>query len=250
MIKEIFLICIALFLIRCNNHSKPNTHETLTTNLKTKSSILENNISNKDTIRLKTSLNKLQGIWIGEKDLNQSIPYRIQYNKRILEIICVEEICDEGNYDNSIIEIGYLGFSNDKNKQLFNHDDLENDGNLMIKLNSEISIDENYKINDVFYTTNLIASYIYEQELCNTSSFSKINSLPIEIFSKLKNQEIEKNRNYIKEFNIYEFSSKIKTVKTHFHNEMSHDSKRKAFLVKGDIAYLESLNDKWAKGVL
>ncbi|MFL1895016.1 hypothetical protein ACJRPK_04895 [Aquimarina sp. 2-A2] len=241
--RNTFFICITLFLIGCNsNSSKPNT------NLKTKSSVLENSHFDKDTIRLESSLNKLQGIWVGEKDLNQSIPYRIQYENKVLDIICVEGICDEGNYDNSVIEISYLGFSDNKKKSL-SREDLKNNGNLMVKLNSKVLIDENYIINDAFYTTSLTSSYMYDEELYNVSSFSKINSLPIDIFCKLKSKKVANIKNIIREFNIYEFSSKIKVVadKTFFHSEMSETSRRKAFLVRGDIAYLESMNDKWAK---
>ena len=99
------------FLIGCKqNTSTVSKIETTNTEEKVESPAVENKIPEKRKVQ--TSLSKLQGIWKGQKDLNQSIPYRIQYQKKILDILCIEGICDEGDTDNSVLELSYLGFVN------------------------------------------------------------------------------------------------------------------------------------------
>ncbi len=61
-----------------------------------------------------------------------------------------------------------------------------------------------------------------------------------------KKQSNKDNRDYIEEFNIKGFSQKIQVTadKTYFYNDSDLTEKSKAFLVKGDIAYLENLGEK------
>ncbi len=80
-----------------------------------------------------------------------------------------------------------------------------------------------------------------------------ITTLTICFGCKEKNTFEEKENlisiNVLKEFNVQEQSKKIKVIanKTFFHTEMSEASKRKAFLVQGDIAYLEDIHEDWVK---
>ncbi len=244
-------------MIGCNqNPSASNKSEISDADAAVESSTVENKVLTKRNIQTQTSLSKLQGIWKGQKDLNQSIPYRIQYNKKTLDILCIEGICDEGGNDNSVLELSYLGFLDKneeeilKNKESYDTNSLQNEGKVMVRLlKNDINVDENYSFDSFFYTTKLTSSYMYDEELYNQSSFLRIDALPKEIFIKLKSRSKADNVTYIKEFNIQEQSKKVKITadKTFFYTEMSEASKRKAFLVKNDTAYLEDINDDWVK---
>ncbi|WP_299211643.1 hypothetical protein [uncultured Aquimarina sp.] len=257
-LKRYFLLTyIISFLIGCNqNPSASNKSEISDADAAVESSTVENKVLTKRNIQTQTSLSKLQGIWKGQKDLNQSIPYRIQYNKKTLDILCIEGICDEGGNDNSVLELSYLGFLDKneeeilKNKESYDTNSLQNEGKVMVRLlKNDINVDENYSFDSFFYTTKLTSSYMYDEELYNQSSFLRIDALPKEIFIKLKSRSKADNVTYIKEFNIQEQSKKVKITadKTFFYTEMSEASKRKAFLVKNDTAYLEDINDDWVK---
>ncbi|WP_299443846.1 hypothetical protein [uncultured Aquimarina sp.] len=257
--KSILSICLLLLFLGCsdrNNSSISNKSKVLNSDSEIESSIVENKIPAKKKTQKQTSVSDLQGIWKGKKDLNQSIPYRIQNNKKILDILCIEGICDESGNDNSVLELSYLGFLDKdieeilKNKKSYDSNSLLNEGKVMVRLRkNDIIVDENYSFDSLFYTTKLTSSYMYDEELYNRSSFLRIDALPKEIFTKLKNRSKVDNVNYIKQFNIQEQSKKVKVTanKTFFYTEMSEASKRKAFLVKNDIAYLEDINDDWVK---
>ncbi|MBW1297003.1 hypothetical protein [Aquimarina litoralis] len=255
-IKSYFLLLYMIFfLIGCNQSSSvPNRSEIVDPVSKTEDSIVANETS--QGLNFKTSLDRLQGIWKGKKDLNQSIPYRIQFDKKVLDILCIEGICDEEGNDNSVLELSFLGFLNSsvdeilKKKDLYDSQSLLNDGSVMVRLlKNDILLDESFSFDSFFYTTKLTSSYMYDDELYNESSFIKIDALPKEIFVKLKQRSKLDKIDYLKDFKIKEQSKKIKvtTDKTFFHNEMSETSKRKAFLVKEDIAYMEDVNDDWVK---
>ena len=256
-IKKYLLSIGVLLFIGCNQDpSTSNKNEQPNSASEIESSIVENKIPAKKNTQKQISVSDLQGIWKGKKDLNQSIPYRIQYNKKILDILCIEGICDESGNDNSVLELSYLGFSDKdgeeilKNKESYDFSFLQDKGRIMVRLRkNDIIVDENYSFDSLFYTTKLTSSYMYDEELYNRSSFLRIDALPKEIFTKLKNRSKVDNINYIKEFAIEKQSKKIKVTanKTFFYTEMSEASKRKAFLVKGDIAYLEDINDDWVK---
>jgi hypothetical protein len=115
----------------------------------------------------------------------------------------------------------------------------------MVKWSDSIFIDQNYSINAVFYTTRLVSDYMLDEINTKQSSFVKLKSLPNYLFSSIS----KKKGSFIKDYNISELSSKIKVVsnKTYFYNGMTEDTKRKAFLIKNDVAYLEDITGEWAK---
>ncbi len=198
----------------------------------------------------KSKLDSIQGIWVGEKDINQSTSYRVQYGKKILDLICLEGYC---NTDNLFVERSLLGFceANDFEKHRHNIGKtniikfIKSDGNLMIKWSDSIFIDQNHNINSVFYVTKLVPNYMLDKEGNKLSSFVKLKSLPKDLFSSIS----ERKENILEDYHILELSSKIKVIsnKTYFYDNMSDDTKRKAFLVKNDVAYLEEVTDEWAK---
>jgi len=211
------------------------------------------------TINAKINSNKrlnldfMQGIWMGETDLNQSKSYRIINKDRVIDLICIEGICD-GTENNTIIQIGNIGFI-DMKKNNLRKNDLKNDDKYMIYVDSIINndlikkfrLDDNYlyKDGDSFYQTSLTSLYMFDDENHKFTTFSKINTLNNKAFNVLKLISNQNNKDYIKEFNLKIFSQKVKIItdKTYFYNNIELKDKRKAFLVKGDIAYLENIGD-------
>ena len=141
-------------------------------NTKNSSSILENTrsgdriITEERSIQLQgevssipskkeDNLDRLQGIWIGKKDLNQNIPYRIQYKKKVIDIVCLEGLCDDDNTDNTIISMSTIGFSDVIREEILERkmqtSDLKESGKTMIKISDNVDVDTSFKIGTMYY---------------------------------------------------------------------------------------------------
>jgi len=272
---KIFILFFMIFLFSCKNDKrKALSQKELIEKAENKSNEIKNDESKidvsleKDTTKLEKelTLKLMQGIWNGEKDINMSKAYRIINKNKVLEIVCIEGICD-GTDNFTHLEFSYVGFIDSVYEKTtiirsLKINDLKNQGKYMIyankknesKLLTEIHFDENYQYNSdlKYYKTILSSNYMSEtiyygrfDKQDTTAIFYKKPILNNNIFSFLKKQSKKDNRDYIKEFNIKGFSSKVKvtTDKTYFYNDYKLKNKRKAFLVKGDIAYLESVGD-------
>ncbi len=79
--------------------------------------------------------------------------------------------------------------------------------------------------------------------------FKKISTLPLEIFSALKESSQESSIDYIKVFDIAELSSmvRVKVAKCYFYKDKDLKVKQRAFLIQNDKAYLEAINDQSVK---
>ena len=214
----------------------------------------------------KHSIKDFQGVWesfseyleheSAFKDYTQNKYYKIVNGKKTLDITLIDQ--EEKNVK---LTIGYLGFL-DSNKADFSSEKegtlvkkIKESGNLLIRFEKGL---KNYNARDVEISSNFARYYDVTEILDDDFSYGKkpekisfrmVSSLPINIFRILKTKSNEDQVNYLADFNIKERSKKIKVItdKTFFYDEMSDESKRKAFLVKGDIAYLEDLHDDWVK---
>ncbi len=260
MKNKIILFTILLLAVSCNNkvHKKLLTEEIVIE--KKKDSIINTNTESENTFDLEL----IQGIWNGEKDINMTKAYRVINNNKVLEIICVEGVCDGVN-DFTHLEFGYIGFINKIKIPIKNlkTNDLKNQGKYLIYANKKINdnlltkirFDENqlYRSDLKSYKTTLSSNYMYETIYYGrfdiqdtTATFYKKDVLNNVVFSFIKKQSKKDKKDYIKEYNIIGFSKKIKVIadKTYFYSDYELKKIRKAFLVKGDIAYLESMGDK------
>ncbi len=114
-----------------------------------------------------------------------------------------------------------------------------------------IRIDEDFQFDDSLklLETSLVSSYMFDEEDTNKpSSFVKIRSLPLALFKTLKNLS-KQNNDLKKNFNLYELSSKVivKTDKCYFYKDRDLKTKKRAFLIQNDKAYLETINDQSVK---
>ncbi len=197
-------------------------------------------------------LSQIQGIWQGERDINQSESYRIISDNNVLDITCIEGDCSE---EGLFIEFGTIGFTNNKN--LTNIDE-QNLGKYLVyqtynpdlKKNI-IRIDEDFQFDDSLklLETSLVSSYMLDEEDANkSSSFVRIKSLPLVLFKTLKDLS-KQNNDLKKNFNLYDLSSKViaKTDKCYFYKDRDLKVKQRAFLIQNDKAYLEAINDQSVK---
>ncbi len=77
----------------------------------------------------------------------------------------------------------------------------------------------------------------------------KRSYLPYTAYHQLKEQEKKDNRDYITKFNILNKLKKAKVTvdKTYFYNDTNENTKRKAFVVKGDQVIIDKINEDWVK---
>ncbi|MGY3792995.1 hypothetical protein [Aquimarina sp. 433] len=213
----------------------------------------------------KHSLDDFQGIWESYseylehesdfKDYNKHKYYKIISGNEVLDIILVN-----GSKSNVQIDQYYIGFLDTFNDDFSKNKDeflntLQKSGSMLVrskkgqKTYDKTNIERSIECQRYFDVTEVLDDGFVYDEKDKYVSFRLISSLPIEIFNMLKTTLKKENLDYISGYGIDEKSKKVKITvgKTFFHNEMSETSKRKAFLVKGDIAYMEDVNENWVK---
>lgn len=267
-IHEFILLIVSIFLIfSCKTENKKNV-------LKKKTAQeLENKIdinSKKDTItKNNLTLDYLQGFWRSysyylehereNKDFHSNEYYKVVNSKKSLEIVLKEH-----DLDSIAIKTNIIGFIDEK-KSNIKISNLKNKGNFFVKvkyLKNDIYKKNIIKIksNDIsnhfesYFDGNNIFNDYFDYRFLNDTitekvTFIKLSILPKSIFEIIKTQSKKDQRDYIKEFNIKGFSSKIKVIvdTTYFYNDEALQDKRKAFLVKGDVAYLEEEAENYVK---
>lgn len=100
------LFILILFLVSCKNQ-KPSFKEK-----KEEQKIVEKTADVVAAVKDNSTLiiSQIQGVWQGEKDLNQSESYRIIKDNNVLDLTCIEGVCDE---ENLFYQTGKIGFTND-----------------------------------------------------------------------------------------------------------------------------------------
>lgn len=211
------------------------------------------------------NLNEIRGLWESYsyylehesefKDFNKDKFYIISNGKQELEITLK---------DQSIVNLKLnqynLGFIDVTQKNSFVTeqqflDNLKEKGATLVRLEKGL---KDYNPSKIEISSGIIRDFDVVEILNNgfdynqnsdDFNFKSLSALPKEVFLKLKQKSKQDNIDYIKDYNIYNLSSKVevKVAKTFFYDEMNIDSKRKAFLIEGDIAYTEEINDDWVK---
>jgi len=199
------------------------------------------------------NIKELQGVWESFsyylehesefKDFNEHKIFKIIKGREALEITLLHH-----NIDSILLNTYDIGFINTKeqNIELTKIKDLKDSGNLLVRFNKKTpkKIEISTTFNQYFEITEIL-----DDGFKDDYSFKTLTTLPIALFSKLKEQSNIKGIDYIKGYNldIFSLKGKIKRDKTYFYNEKNIKSKRKAFLVKGDIVYVEEKDKEWTK---
>ncbi|WP_298546348.1 hypothetical protein [uncultured Aquimarina sp.] len=258
LVSIFFSLLLGLSSCKHNDNKKIKIEESL-------NEVSSKVIDQLDQRELKHSIKDFQGVWISFssylehesafKDYNQNKYFKIVNKKKTLDITLVDH--QENNIE---FNQGYLGFLDIDNSISSSSEEtlikkLKESGSRLIRFKKgqekydKTNIEISSGFNRYFDVTEILEDGFDYNEKDKFVSFRLVSSLPMGIFKILKSKSKKEGIDYIKEYNLQELSSKIKVTidKTFFHTEMSEASKRKAFLVKGDIAYLEEINDDWAK---
>lgn len=253
-----FLLMGILFSCKQNNTVEEKNSQLITESVK-------NTVNQPEENQEEGNIKDFQGIWESFsyylehesefKDFNKNKYYKVINGKRTLDIILINHKEDSIN-----INLGYLGFLNSFEPHSISSEEklknsLNDSGSLLVRY---INTSKKYTTDDVEVSTNF-SRYFEITELFDDNfhyqgepekfSFMVDFALPESVFKTLKSLAIVNKFDYIEQFNIRNLSKKIKVKesKTFFYSEMFEATKRKAFLVKGDIAYLESISDNWVK---
>ncbi|MBL3658887.1 SH3 domain-containing protein [Fulvivirga sediminis] len=215
----------------------------------------------------KLHLQEIQGLWESysyylehegqKKDDHNNKYFKVIYENKFIDIIIKDS-------DSIILTKGAIGFSDTRPVNLSSFNDFQETGEFLIRKYEPFQMQQGSKIDTVniskrhlvyFDTFEVLDDDLYYGANINDLnslekvSFAKSYSFPGEIFSFLKTKSKVGDVDYIKTFNIYNYSTKARvvSVKTYFHDEPSEDTKRRAYLLKGDIAYLEDEGGEWCK---
>ncbi|WP_299180764.1 hypothetical protein [uncultured Aquimarina sp.] len=257
LVTILFFLSLSLFSCKNNGNKKIEIEESL-------NEVSSEVIDQLDQKESKHSIQDFQGIWESFSEyLEHQSEFKDYNQNKYYKIVNVNEVLDitiSRTDNNLILDEGYFGFSNAYDSKTSLSEDvlinsLKESGKLLIKFKKGLKA---YSTKDIEISTNF-NRYFDVAEILDDDfdygdkkekvSFRLVSSVPQEIFNQLKNRSKIDKVNYIKEYRIKKQSKKIKVAvnKTFFHTEMSSVSKRKAFLVKGDIAYLEEIKDDWVK---
>lgn len=159
----------------------------------------------------KDSLELLQGIWLGERDVNQSIFYRIQNGMNVLDIGCIEGDCSlESDVELWIVE-SEMGFveSMDLSNQAKNKDLLKKNGPVLMKsytsketkgLTTNWEIDREFELEEGFYATTL-----GEEISDSQKSYVWAETIPEELYKSLQTLSKNGSVNFVKKYKLDDF---------------------------------------------
>lgn len=213
----------------------------------------------------KHNLNEIRGLWESYsyylehesefKDFNKDKFYIISNGKQELEITLKDQSIANlklNQYNLGFIDVTQKNSFVTKQQFLGN---LKEKGATLVRLEKGL---KDYNPSKIEISSGIIRDFDVVEILNNgfdynqnsdDFNFKSLSALPKEVFLKLKQKSKQDNIDYIKDYNIYNLSSKVevKVAKTFFYDEMNIDSKRKAFLIERDIAYAQEINDDWVK---
>ena len=79
--------------------------------------------------------------------------------------------------------------------------------------------------------------------------FEPVSYLPYTAYFHLKEQSEKAARDYVKEFDVLDKLKKarVETEKAHFYSQPDENTKRKAFVIKGDKVIIDKITKNWVK---
>ncbi len=196
-----------------------------------------------------TQLECIQGIWKTTRIEDDLIQYTVTRNNKSIGIAYTDEGLE-------YYSIHFEGFSNLEGKEIvgfgsvkdFDPDDLKASGKYYI------SFLEKEALQDSLVDASVQTDFLCEDDIIEMSDNSmtileKESFLPYTAYYYIKEQGKKDNRDYINEFDIMNKleKAKAKVDKTYFHNERNENSKRKAFVVKGDQVIIDQITESWVK---
>ncbi|MFV0346583.1 MAG: tetratricopeptide repeat protein [Bacteroidales bacterium] len=78
------------------------------------------------------SIDFLDGMWVGETDINMNKPYRIIYGHHFVDITCIEGSCDIDTEMPPSIDTGFIGFTDDTTQNFSEKENYNNVGKYLV----------------------------------------------------------------------------------------------------------------------
>lgn len=223
------------------------------------------NLKNEKNFKQQYTIKELQGFWDSYsyylehesefKDFNKNKYYKIISGNQMLEIKLIDH--DIKNIIINTYDLGFLDTNKISHLSTKKHflENLKRYGNTLVRLQKNT---KEYHFSKIEISKQLIRDYDVTEILNDGFNYDKKNSdfnfktlttLPKGIFLALKENSLLDTINYLKEFSVFKTSlkAKIKTAKTFFYSNKTAASKRKAFLIKDDLVYIEAIDDTWLK---
>jgi len=262
--KLLGLLLMIVAINSCKNTNKSEKNKSITIN-KDSTEIL--NTEEKDS---SFSLEYLQGIWTSysyylEHEAEDKDEHINEYYKVVVDNNCLDIIIKEHFIDDIILKTYNIGFTDNEEysyenskttvlstkgsvfirsyKKIYSHNKIDDIDKLEMSKNYSMDIDMYNTFEDGFKYC------FHKNDKKETVQFRKINALPHEVFCKIKEISNIYNIDFIKKYKLKTISRQIKVItqKAHFYNEMNENSRKKAFLIKNDLAYLEDIEEEWVK---
>ena len=210
-------------------------------------------------------MDNIQGMWESYsyylehesefKDDTKNKYYKIVNGNKTIDLTLFEQ-----RKDSVEISLGYLGFLDVLNAEMFVPENgliksLNDSGQLLVRfekgletyrsenIQTSLNFERYFEVEEIFDD-----GFKYEAEP-ESFSFKSLSTLPEFLFKILKEKSKQDKVDYIKEGDLENNSLRAKAnfSKVYFHTTKTEDSKRKAFLLKGDLTYLEEVENDWAK---
>ena len=191
------------------------------------------------------TLKQLQGVWENVERLDNRSNYVIFDNSKSLGISLES---------NTLLALS-VGFLQSEQKNYYpdsiKFEDIKAEGQYYVWLFEEDAIPErvlqrgDFHINHAFFTDGQYMNSGANQN----SDYEKLRYLPYYVYKLVKEWSQNQKRNYVEEFHLPKFLRKtiVKVDKTYFHNEPKEDTKRKAFIIKGDEVIIDEIKNGWYK---
>ena len=210
-------------------------------------------------------MDDIQGIWESYslyvelesefKDYTKNKYYKIVNGKNTIDITIHDQ-----QKDSSEVSLGYIGFLDALESEMSLSENeliksLNDSGKLLVRFKKDLktygrkNIQTSLDFERYFDVEEILEDgFDYESET-EKFSFKSLSTLPEFLFKLLKEKSKQDNLDYIKEGDLENYSLRAKAIssKVYFHTAQTERSQRKAFLVKGDIAYVEEVGEDWAK---
>lgn len=222
-VHTLFIICLT-FCVQKKNTAEPHEQSDLSDTNNEKPSQVEKLVADnsEETISMsksnsedepKLNLQKLQGIWYSEPDLNFSYNIDIIQGNNILAVYCLEGICEndeEMGMENLFFCESYIGFNDEINSN-FKVDDLKISGKYLVTIgktfSEKIGFDDLYDYNTrlKLLTTSVSTwggNMKDEDGSIKRSNFFKYDTIPQDLRRSLIKISEKEGRDYIKEYGL------------------------------------------------
>lgn len=148
--------------------------------------------------------------------------------------------------DVTVLVVGFLDLEPSNSLKTINIKDLKREGQYYVRaFEKDVKNDEVTKPG-----FNILTGFYCDGKTMNDganqpSEYKRISYLPYNLVSQLEAKSRADNKDYIKEYRAETLKAKVTADKTYFYDGPSEAQKRKAFLIKDDVAFVNTVTKNW-----